>query len=139
MKTLGWIFLAGYAVDAVLSLTSLFVPGALPASNAIGVVMLLFAVLVFVLALTGKLAPKKLFIARCAYYLLMLVLSVVVMTLLVNKLGPDALQSEQVSPQFLRQHLEWFGPVHLATILGWVVLAVCGLAYYAKYTSRDEA
>ena len=138
MKPLGWIFLGGYALDAVLSLIASYVPGPLFASNVISSVMILFTIVVFILAIFGKMAPRVVFLSLCGYYFFMLAFGFVVSIVLLAKLGPDKFLSVEVSPQFLRQQFDWLGPVHLTLLFVWLFLASYGLVSYARHKVRTE-
>ncbi|HYV36538.1 MAG TPA: hypothetical protein VE988_12575 [Gemmataceae bacterium] len=132
MKTVGWIYLVAYALDAVLSLISSYVPGFLLASNVVSTVVVLFTLVAFVLACVGQLKPRKVFIILACFYCLVLGFGLIIGVLLVVQLGPQKLQGADINPQFFRQTFAWFEPVHLALQAVWLCLAAYGLVAYAR-------
>jgi hypothetical protein len=132
MRTLGWIYLAGYALDAGLSAIASYAPGLVLASNLISTLMMLFTIVAFVLAVLGKLKPRKVFLALSGYYFFMLGFGFVLGVLLAVELGPQKLQGVDFNPQFLRQHYPWFEPVQLALLFVWTCLALYGLMSYGN-------
>jgi hypothetical protein len=133
MRQLGWAFLAGYALDAGLSVVSSFAPDVLLVSNAVSTVMILFTVVALVLACWGKLNPRKTFLVLSGFYFLMLGFGFAVGVLLVVQLGPQNVQGPEGNPAFLRQQFPWFGPVHWTLLVLWLCFAGYGLVSYAAY------
>ena len=138
MRTLGWVYLAGYALDAGLSVIASYVPDVMLASNVISTINLLFTTVAFVLACLGKLKPRKIFFLLTGYYFLVLGFGFAVGILLALQLGPQNLQGVDVNPQFLRQKFPWFEPLHLTLLFMWTCLAVYGLMSYAQTNVNVE-
>lgn len=137
MKTLGWIFLIAYLVDAVVSTVANFVVDVVPVSSAISTGMMVFAALVFVLSAVGTLQPKKVFLTLTLYYYAVLVVfGVVMISLLISKIGIEEFvrigSSANSGSRLFRSHFPWFDAVHLPILIVWLLLAVYGLVAFGK-------
>lgn len=138
MRTLGWIYLAGYALDAGMSVIATYMPGALPSRNFISTIIILSTIVAFVLACLGLLKPRKIFLVLSGYYFLMIGFGIVVGMLLAVQFSPQQLQALDVNPQFLTQQFPWFEPVNLALLVLWPCLAVYGLVAYSGANANVE-
>jgi hypothetical protein len=132
MRTVGWVYLAGYALDASLSVIASYLPGFLLVSNGISMVIAAFTLVTFILACLGQLKPRRIFLVLSGYYFLVLGFGFILAILLAIHLGPRKLQGTDINPQFLRQQFPWFEPVQLTLLALWLCLVVYGFVAYTR-------
>jgi hypothetical protein len=132
MKTLGWVYLVCYLLDAAFSWVATYVPVLAPVSNMVSLAVAAFSVLVFVFALVGALQPRIVFVALAGYYFVMMLFGTAVYVAYAIQEGPTALQNAALDPELMKQAFTWFEPVHLTTLTIWVALAIVGMIAYAR-------
>jgi hypothetical protein len=143
MKTLGWFFLIGYLVDAVVSTVASYVAAVAAPSSVISLVMMAFSVLAFVLSALGKLLPRKVFLTLTLYYGVLVVFGILLTALLIARLGPEEFTrigaAANSGSELFRNEFPWFDAVHLPILCIWLGLAIYGLVTYGKTVNQTPA
>jgi len=139
MKTFGWIYIIAYCVDALVGLVASFVPQMETLSNIISSPVSLLSIVVLILACIGKLTPRKIFLAMSGLYMFMIGFGIVLGVLLVAKLGPS-IASQEMTLAFFREQFTWYGPVHWAFMVVWLLMAAYGVQAYrtAKWPTEQS-
>jgi len=142
MKTLGWIFLICYLIDAVVSTVATYVPGASLVSSAITNSMVVFSIVVFVLAMWGKLLPRKVFLMLTLYYAVLALFGIVLIALMIFKYGVEEFThiaaAATSGSRLFRGEFAWFDIVHLPMLCTWLGLAIYGLVTYGKTVQQTQ-
>src|SRR5262245_2093387 len=87
MRILGWTYLVGYFLDAVLSTGAVLTPALLVVSNVVSTVMILPAIAALVLGCIGSLRPRSVFVMLPLYWFGLMGFGMVLAVLLVLQIG----------------------------------------------------
>lgn len=127
MRTIGWVYLFAYTLDAVLSLAATFKSSLESTSNAVSSLVTVFTLVVFIMACAKSLAPRRLFIILSSYYFSLLALGAVSGMALLMKLGPEAMmQTDLGSVRLYGEQFSWFWPVYWTMLVLWFCMVLYG-------------
>lgn len=139
MRLLGWIVLAAFLCDGLLSAASDFVPGLLSASNAVTSIAMLLAVVALILAIIGQPRPRAAFFLVPAFYGVAMVLGIVVSILLVQKIGIERMQQVEITPQLMIDEFPWFRPLLYSMHLIHLIIAGYALHLFSREQQRETS
>lgn len=131
MRTFGWTYVIAYVVDALGSLAATLMPSLEDVSNALSLVVLGGTVVAFVLAISGKLQPRKVFLVLAGFYFLLVASGLIVMVALVADVGTGIL-AEMPTIDFMMDHISWYPYFHWISLGLWLLLGLWATWSMAK-------
>ena len=132
MRILGWIVLAAFLGDGLLSAASDFMPSLLPASNVVTGVAMLLAMVSLVLAIIGRPRPRVAFFLFPAFYVVTVAIGVAVGFQLMQQMGVAQMQQVEITPTLMMEKLPWFRPVLYFMHFMHLVIACYTLFVFAR-------
>jgi hypothetical protein len=131
MRFVGLAYLVGVVGDGALSMLAIAFPALEGAGDAFSTLMFVFSGIVLVLAITGRLKPRVVFLVPVLLYIALTAIAVALAVAVTVKTGGKRL-SEDFGLQDIVTLFPWFGPVN------WVLLTlmmVIGTACLYRFVS----
>jgi hypothetical protein len=133
MRAFGWTYVIAYLTDALGSLAATLIPWLEEVSNALSLVVLGGSLAALVLAISGKLQPRKIFLVLAVFYFLLVASGLIVMVALVADFGTGIL-AEMPTIDFMMEHISWYPYFHWISLGLWLLLGLWATWSMAKST-----